>query len=113
MLKRNMKSTLIIFASVSWTTSERDQTETSQKGENRIFSSQTYFDVVDKPVLANGHIGYVPFSDFIYMDGLFNDYIKTSSHRARIPSFANIHFESCGSAHTVDKSRCSYKLDAQ
>lgn len=117
MLKRNMKTwpiiCVVIFACVSSIESEREQTETPRMKNNRVFKSSTYFDVDEKPVLANGHIGYVPFGDSIYMNGLFNGYIKTNSHRARIPNFANIYFEGCGSAHPADKSRCSYKLDVQ
>lgn len=81
--------------------------------DNRVFPSQTYFDVVDKPALSNGHVTFVPFSDSIYMNGLFNGYRRTSSHRARIPNFANIYFESCGPARTADKSLCTYTLDTQ
>lgn len=112
-----MKSTFIIFvvtfANASSTEGDRNQTEASENANNRVFAAHTYFDINDKPVLANGHVGYVPLGDSIYMNGLFNGYIKTSSHRARVPNFANIYFESCGSAHTANKSRCSYKMDAK
>lgn len=104
---------IVIVASVSSTENHHNQAESSEIGLNRVFTSQTYFDVNDKPVLANGHIGYVPFSDSIYMNGLYNGYVKSNSHRARIPNFANIYFESCGSVRTADKSRCTYKLDVQ
>lgn len=111
------KASLIIFiiicASASSTENEEKPSEAIQSHNNRIFESHTYFDVLVKPMLANGHVGYVPFSDSIYMNALFNGYIKKSSHRARIPNFANIHFESCGSARTANKSRCLYTLDAQ
>lgn len=105
--------TIVIFASTSSTVADWKQTEASENANNRVFAAPTYFDINDKPVLANGHIDYVPFGDSIYMNGLFNGYIKTSSHRARIPNFANIYFECCGSANTANKSRCSYKMDAQ
>lgn len=95
----------VIFASVSSTEGDRKQTESSENANNRVFAAHTYFDINDKPVLANGHVGYVPFGDSIYMNGLYE--------WARIPNFANIYFDSCGSAHTANKSRCSYKMDAQ
>lgn len=103
----------VIFASLSSTEGDRKQTEAPENANNRVFAAHTYFDINDKPVLANGHVGYVPFGDSIYMNGLFNGNMKTNSHRARIPNFANIYFDSCGSAHTANKSRCSYKMDAQ
>lgn len=59
------------------------------------FSTTEYYNVSDKPVLANGHIGYVPYSDSVYMNGVFNGH-KGSSHRARIPNYASIYVESCG-----------------
>lgn len=74
------------------------------------FSSTEYYDVSDKPVLANGHIGYVPYSDSIYMNGLFNGY-KGDSHRARIPNYANIYMECCG-ASKQPHLQCTYTLDA-
>lgn len=111
------KASLIIFiiicARPSSTENEGEPTEAIRSQNNRIFEANTYFDVLVKPVLANGHVGYVPFSDSIYMNALFNGHIKTTSHRARIPNFANIYFESCGSARTANESRCLYKLDAQ
>lgn len=112
-----MKSTFVVFLPflnfASSIGSEQERKSQSQYNNNRVFVATEYFDVVDKPVLANGHIAYVPFSDSIYMNGLFNGFIRTSSHRARIPNFANIHFESCGSARTADESRCTYKLDIE
>lgn len=76
-----------------------------------VFSATEYYNVSDKPVLANGHIGYVPYSDSIYMNGVFNGF-KGSSHRARIPNYANIYVESCGPAKELD-FECTYALDVQ
>lgn len=80
---------------------------------NHIFKTNNFFNVSDKPVLANGRIGYVPYGDSIYMNALYNGR-GGSSHRARIPNFANIHFEHCGSPTlTLDPNKlaCSYSLD--
>lgn len=96
----------VIFESITPTRCAEQQT-------GRVFEASTYFDVREKPALANGHVGYVPYGDSIYMNGFYNGYIKTNSHRARIPNFANIYFESCGSAKAVSESRCSYKMDAE
>lgn len=75
-----------------------------------VFSATEYYNVSDKPVLANGHIGYVPYSDSIYMNGVFNGY-KGDSHRARIPNYANIYTECCGPSKAA-QLQCTYALDA-
>ncbi|XP_055712851.1 protein-glucosylgalactosylhydroxylysine glucosidase-like isoform X2 [Phlebotomus papatasi] len=41
------------------------------------------------PVLGNGHLGFQVMGDSVYLNGLYNG-IKGLSHRARIPSYANI-----------------------
>lgn len=76
-----------------------------------VFTATEYYNISDKPVLANGHIGYVPYSDSIYMNGVFNGQ-KGSSHRARIPNYANIYVENCGPSSERD-SECEYELDVQ
>ncbi|CAF3415662.1 unnamed protein product [Rotaria sp. Silwood1] len=43
------------------------------------------------PYVGNGHVATVVFSDFIYMNGLYNGENGTS-HRARIPSTLNWQF---------------------
>lgn len=88
---------------------------------NQIFSAKTYFDsgdrpqFSDKPVITNGHIGYIPFSASIYMNGLYNGFRETCTYRARIPNFANIFFENCGSSHTIEytNSSCTFEMDIQ
>lgn len=79
---------------------------------NTIFETNEYISVTDKPVLANGHVGYVPYSDSIYMNGLYNGY-KGSSHRARIPNYANIYFEQCNGYESNSNLSCTYGLDIQ
>lgn len=80
---------------------------------NGIFESKNFWDVIDKPVMANGHIGFVPYGESIYMNGLYNGY-KGESHRARIPNNANIQFEPCNRETDVSSQtnhKCSYALD--
>lgn len=89
----------------------------SQKNDinraNTLFETNDYASVIDKPVLANGHIGYVPFSDSIYMNGLYNGH-KDNSHRARIPNYANIYFEPCNGQKSINNSvLCNYGLDIE
>lgn len=76
-----------------------------------VFSATDYYNVSDKPVLANGHVGYVPYSDSIYLNGVYNG-LKGSSHRARIPNYANIFLEGCGPAGRSDFN-CTYALDVE
>lgn len=84
--------------------------ESNYNGE--LFTSN-YFNVTDKPVLGNGHIAYVPFADSIYLNGLYNGN-GDNTHRARVPNYANIYFERCGSfASDLNKLRCTYELDMQ
>lgn len=72
-----------------------------------------YFNVTDKPVLGNGHIAYIPFNDSIYMNGLYNG-INDNTHRARIPNYANIYFDRCGSfTFDLNKLQCIYALNMQ
>lgn len=73
------------------------------------FVSNDFWNVTDRPVLANGHIGFVPFGDSIYMNGLYNGY-KGDSHRARIPNYANVQFEPC-TRDANDSKTCSYEFD--
>ncbi|UJR10942.1 hypothetical protein I4U23_015127 [Adineta vaga] len=57
------------------------------------------------PYVGNGHIATVIFSDFIYMNGLYNGENGTS-HRARIPSTLNWQFK-------IKPSTSSYSLDVK
>lgn len=41
------------------------------------------------PSLSNGHLGFVVFSDSVYMNAFYNGH-GGLSHRARIPNFGNI-----------------------
>lgn len=86
--------------------------------ENRILDSFNFWNVSDKPVMANGHVGFIPYGDTIYMNGLYNGYGGTS-HRARIPNYANIQFESCSRSASMasdlnkllTEPQCTYALD--
>lgn len=75
------------------------------------FSATEYYSISDKPVLSNGHVGFVPYSTSIYMNGVYNGF-KGSSHRARIPNYANIYVEICGPSKESD-ANCIYALDVQ
>ncbi|CAF1060401.1 unnamed protein product [Adineta steineri] len=55
------------------------------------------------PYIGNGHLATVVFSDFIYMNGLYNGDNGTS-HRARIPSTLNWQFN-------IDPSSSTYTLN--
>lgn len=86
--------------------------------KNRIFDSFNFWNVSDKPVMANGHVGFIPYGDTIYMNGLYNGY-GGRSHRARIPNYANIQFESCSRFTSMasdlnkllSEPQCTYALD--
>lgn len=86
--------------------------------ENRILDSFNFWNVGDKPVMANGHVGFIPYGDTIYMNGLYNGY-GGRSHRARIPNYANIQFETCSRSASMasdlnklsSEPRCTYALD--
>lgn len=86
--------------------------------ENRILDSFNFWNVSDKPVMANGHVGFIPYGDAIYMNGLYNGY-GGKSHRARIPNYANIQFEMCSRPASVpsdlnkllSEPQCTYALD--
>lgn len=75
-----------------------------------VFESTNYWEIVDKPVMANGHIGFIPYGDSIYMNGLYNGY-KDNSHRARVPNYASVQFEPCSRAHFTTTIKCSYAMD--
>lgn len=74
------------------------------------FTSNDFWNVSDKPVLANGHIGFIPYGDSIYMNGLYNG-PKGDSHRARIPNYANVRFEPCIQRSINNVEVCAYELD--
>lgn len=77
----------------------------------QLFESNDFWNINDKPMLSNGHVGFIPFGDSIYMNGLFNGH-KGESHRARIPNFANIQFELCSrESFTSNNESCSYSLN--
>lgn len=112
----NMRTLFSVAFAVSFaarcagTAAAPPERESNYSGE--LFTSD-YFNVTDKPVLGNGHVAYVPFADSIYMNGLYNGN-GDSTHRARIPNYANIYFERCGSpASDLNKLRCTYELDMQ
>lgn len=78
-----------------------------------VFESADYWNIIDKPVMTNGHIGFVPYSNSIYMNGLYNG-IGGNSHRARLPNFANIQFDPCSQSfnnHHKNSNKCSYALN--
>lgn len=88
-------------------------------GDSHRFESSDFWNIDDRPVLANGHIGFVPFGDSIFMNGLYNG-ATPKSHRARIPNYANIQVELCSRQRTNDidaanesnkLAQCTYTLD--
>lgn len=82
----------------------------SNDGGDGIFESTNYWNVIDKPVLANGHIGFVPYGDAIYMNGLYTGY-KDDSHRARIAHYGHVQFEPCVPTDSETAPKCTYALD--
>lgn len=63
---------------------------------------------IEMPVLANGHIAFVPDGNSIYMNGVYNGFMG-ESHRARIPNLAQIQFEPCGWMNAAPE--CTYTVD--
>lgn len=86
-----------------------DQLNVNSKSTNGVFESSNYWNVIDKPVMSNGHIGFIPYGEYVYMNGLYTGR-KDNSHRARIPNYSNIQFEPC-SPTSKDSGTCSYALD--
>lgn len=87
------------------------KTQEAHTSQNRFFESHEFWNVDDKPVLANGHVGFKPYSYSIHMNGLYNG-DKDNSYRARIPNYANIQFEPCTrQSVTADDKTCLYALD--
>lgn len=90
-------------------------------GDSHRFESSDYWDIDDRPVLGNGHIGFVPYGDSIFMNGLYNGQTP-KSHRARIPNYANVQFELCSSGQRTNGmnaanesnklAQCKYTLDS-
>lgn len=83
--------------------------------DSHRFESLDFWNVTDKPVLVNGHIGFVPFGDSIFMNGFYNG-LKTTSHRARIPNYANVQHELCSRptakfSEPYKLANCTYILD--
>lgn len=68
--------------------------ESGSDNEFGVFESDDYWNVDDKPVLANGHVGFVPYVESMFMNGLYNGH-RGNSHRARIPNYANVQLEQC------------------
>lgn len=81
-----------------------------QSNGDGVFESTNYWASVDKPVMANGHIGFIPYGDSIYMNGLYNGH-KDNSHRARIPNYGSVQFEPCSRANYNTTIECTYALD--
>lgn len=75
-----------------------------------LFESTHFWSINDKPVLANGHIGFIPYGDSIYMNGFYNGY-KDNSHRARIPNYGVVKFEPCTQMNSAIEFKCIYALD--
>lgn len=83
--------------------------------DSHRFESFEFWNVKDKPVLVNGHIGFVPFGDSIFMNGFYNG-LKTTSHRARVPNYANVQHELCSRpsatfSEAYKSANCTYILD--
>lgn len=58
------------------------------------------------PALANGHVGFVLFSDAIGLNGLYNG-PNGDSHRARIPNFSNL----TTPLNLCNQDKCTYTLN--
>lgn len=103
---------LIIIDSSIDKTNYDETLPSSIEGEPKssVFTSTSFWNVSDKPVLANGHIGFVPYGNSIYMNGLYNGR-KGDSHRARIPNYANVQFKPCTQRLTNNAEACAYTLD--
>ncbi|CAF1358035.1 unnamed protein product [Adineta ricciae] len=70
-----------------------DQPEsTTVFSTDKLPSNGSSLDYRILPYIGNGHVATVVFSDFIYMNGLYNGDNGTS-HRARIPSTLNWQFQ--------------------
>lgn len=81
-----------------------------QSSGDGVFESTNYWDIIDRPVMANGHVGFIPYGDSIYMNGLYNGF-RDNSHRARIPNYGSVQFEPCSRTHFNVAIKCSYALD--
>lgn len=79
-------------------------------GKHGIFESSHFWTIDSKPVMANGHIGIVPYGDSVYMNGLYNGH-EGHSHRACIPNYGNIQFDPCTRNASKINEICSYALD--
>ena len=102
---------IAIYSSVDETNRDETIHNTIESESKRgVFTSADFWNVSDKPVLANGHIGFVPYGDSIYMNGLYNG-LKGDSHRARIPNYANVQFEPCTQRSSKNAEVCAYELD--
>lgn len=77
-------------------------------GDNYVFDSNVLDDRNLVPTLSNGHIGFVPYTDAVHINGVYNG--KTGeSHRARIPSYGRVQIGSC--ALFAPANLCKYSLD--
>lgn len=66
-----------------------------------IFLCSLPTDQKSMPALSNGHLGFIVFSDSVYINALYNGRAGLS-HRARIPNFGNIQLadDYCGQTQT-------------
>ncbi|CAF2684788.1 unnamed protein product [Rotaria sp. Silwood2] len=83
---------LILSAFILIRTAPIEQSEsTTIFSTDKLPSNGSSLDYRILPYIGNGHVATVVFSDFIYMNGLYNGENGTS-HRARIPSTLNWQF---------------------
>lgn len=66
---------------------------------------------IEMPVLANGHIAFIPNGDSIYMNGVYNG-LMDETHRARIPNLAQIRFAPCGHRPRLQKPLPTMHVDS-
>lgn len=89
------------------------KSESNSENGFSVFESNYFWNVSDKPVMSNGHVGFVPYGDSIFMNGLYNGHQDTA-HRARIQNYANLQFYPCSERvynFGLTPKSCSYRLD--
>lgn len=81
-----------------------------QQPSDYIFESKTIPDERSLPSLANGHIGFLPYSDTLHLNGIYAH--PNASRQARIPNYGRVQFEYCGTFST-GLDACTYSFDAR
>lgn len=81
------------------------------QSNTHLFEAASILDARQLPALANGHLGYLPYTDTVHLTGLYSG-APNSTWRSRVPNYGRLQYEFCG-PYTQGAEACRFTFDAR